>query len=107
VTEGHTTRTVAVTEGDERTERLVRVAPLAVALGVAGNALAVLLTSDRVALSALGRTDPRFLALAMGLALIPWFTNTARTTIWLRFIGHPLSPRERSASSWPARWEPR
>jgi glycosyltransferase 2 family protein len=74
--------------------RLVRPVLLAVAVGVAGNTLFVLLTADRAVLAALGRVDLRCLALAMGLALVPWFTNTVRTTVWLRFVGHPITPRE-------------
>lgn len=72
----------------------MRLVLLAVAVGVAGNALFVLLTTDRAVLTALGRVDLRFLALAMGLALVPWLTNTVRTTIWLRFVGDPITARE-------------
>ena len=75
-------------------ERLFRTAAVVVPLGVLGNLVFTLWTTDRGTLAALGAYPRGYLALAVLLALVPWFTNALRLVIWTRFIGQGLSMRE-------------
>lgn len=69
---------------------LVRAAAVLVPLGVVANVALALATTERGALlAALGRPlGP--LALALGLAVVPWAANTLRLQLWAGFVGHPL-----------------
>jgi uncharacterized protein (TIRG00374 family) len=73
---------------------LLRWALVAIAVGVAGHTVFVLLTTDRHVVSRLVGFDPRYLALALGLTVVPWFTNTGRTLVWTRFVGLDLTPTD-------------
>jgi uncharacterized membrane protein YbhN (UPF0104 family) len=73
---------------------LLRLALIAIAIGVAAHTVFLLLTADRDALRSLAGLDIRYLALALGLTLVPWATNTARTLVWTRFVGLRLTPTE-------------
>lgn len=75
-------------------DRLFRTAAVVVPLGVLGNLLFTLWVTDRATLSALGAFPREYLALAVLLGLVPWFTNALRLVIWTRFIGRGLSMRE-------------
>lgn len=75
-------------------DRLFRTAAVVVPLGVLGNLVFTLWVTDRDTLSALGAFPREYLALAVLLALVPWFTNALRLVIWTRFIGQGLSMRE-------------
>ncbi|CAN5791392.1 flippase-like domain-containing protein [soil metagenome] len=75
-------------------ERLFRTAMIVVPLGVLGNIVFTLYTTDRGTFSALGAFPRHYLALAVILGLVPWFTNAFRLVIWTRFIGYSLSVRE-------------
>ena len=75
-------------------ERLFRTALVVAAVGVLGNLALSLATTDRSLLASLGAFPREYLLLAVGLGLVPWFTNSLRLRIWTHFIGHPLSFRE-------------
>lgn len=77
-----------------RLDRLFRAALFLVPFGVLGNLALSLATTDRGLLASLGAFPREYLLLAVGLGLVPWFTNSLRLRIWTRFIGHPLSFRE-------------
>lgn len=75
-------------------DKLFRTAMIVVPLGVLGNIVFTLYTTDRATFEALGEFPRGYLILAVVLGLIPWFTNAFRLVIWTRFIGHGLSVRE-------------
>jgi uncharacterized protein (TIRG00374 family) len=75
-------------------ERLFRTAMIVVPLGVLGNIVFTLYTTDRGTFAALGAFPRRYLVLAVLLGLVPWLTNAFRLVIWTRFIGYSLSVRE-------------
>ena len=75
-------------------DRLFRTTLVIIPVGVLGNIAFSLLTTERSMLAAL-RSFPRgYLALAVGLALLPWLTNSLRLLIWGRFLGQRLSFRD-------------
>lgn len=59
--------------------------------GILGNVLFTLVTTDRSVLYSLTEFKPHYILLAMGMALIPWVTNTLRVLIWTRFLGYRFS----------------
>lgn len=75
-------------------DRLFRTALVIIPLGVVGNILLSLLTTDRELLAAMDRFPLGYLAAAVGLGILPWFTNALRLLIWTRFLGHGLSYRD-------------
>jgi uncharacterized protein (TIRG00374 family) len=75
-------------------DRLFRTALVLVPFGVLGNLALSLATTDRDLLASLGAFPREYLFLAVGLGLVPWFTNALRLRIWTHFIGHPLSFRD-------------
>lgn len=75
-------------------DRIFRLALVLVPLGVLGNLALSLATTDRDLLASLGAFPREYLLLAVGLGLVPWFTNSLRLLIWTRFIGHFLTFRE-------------
>lgn len=74
--------------------RLFRVSLLLIPLGVLGNVAFSLLTTDRRVLVALEHFPRHYLLLAMGLAFLPWLTNSLRLLLWARFLGSGLDLRE-------------
>src|SRR5690606_25308296 len=74
--------------------RLFRAAMILIPIGVLGNVVFSLLVTDRTLLAALDDFPRGYLALAVALALVPWFTNAGRLLIWTRFLGHRLRYRE-------------
>jgi uncharacterized protein (TIRG00374 family) len=75
-------------------DRLLRAALIVVPLGILGNIVFTLYTTDRGTFAALASFPWQYLALAVVLGLIPWFTNAFRLMIWTHFIGYSLSLRE-------------
>jgi glycosyltransferase 2 family protein len=65
-----------------------------IAIGVLGNIIFSLLVTDRELLRSLGEFPRGYLALAVGLALVPWVTHTLRLHIWTWFLGHRIGVRE-------------
>lgn len=66
-----------------------------VPLGIAGNALFTILTTDGDAVaSALSSIDPRYLVLALAAAVVPWFTHALRMYTWSRFLGNRIPFRD-------------
>jgi uncharacterized protein (TIRG00374 family) len=62
-------------------------------VGVIGHIIFTLLKTDKSILPAIKSFSYEYLALAFILALVPWVANTARLTIWTRFLGkkYPIS----------------
>lgn len=75
-------------------DRLFRTALVIIPLGVIGNIVLSLLTTDRELLTTLHRFPLIYLAGAIALGIFPWFTNALRLFIWTHFLGHRLSYRE-------------
>ncbi len=59
-------------------------------LGVLVLVGATLLTTDFHFLRDVGQVSPWAVALAVGLALVPWVTQALRIGIWTRFVGTPV-----------------
>lgn len=67
-----------------------RVALVIIPLGVLGNLAFTLVGTDRDLLTSLAGFPKTWLLVALGLALVPWLTNTLRLLIWTRFLGYRL-----------------
>ena len=72
-------------------KKYIRLGFLVIVAGILGNVLFTLITTDRSVLDSLVAFKLRYILLAMGMALIPWLTNTLRVLIWTRFLGHRFS----------------
>ena len=70
---------------------LLRAAAWLVPLGVLANVGLALLTTDFHYLREVGRVSAGAVGLTVGLALLPWVTQSLRIGLWTRFIGHPVS----------------
>jgi uncharacterized protein (TIRG00374 family) len=55
-------------------------------IGVLGNILFSFFSTEKEAFFALTSFSPQYLALAILLGIIPWFTNTLRVIIWTHFL---------------------
>lgn len=74
--------------------RIFRTSLFIIPFGVLGNLAFSLLATDRKTLASLASFPRGYLALAVGLALVPWLTNTLRLMIWTRFVGCALAARD-------------
>lgn len=74
--------------------KLFRTTLIMIPIGVLGNIVFSFLVTDRSLLSSLPDLPRGYLFLAVGLGLLPWLTNSLRTLIWTRFLGHRLSLRD-------------
>jgi uncharacterized protein (TIRG00374 family) len=72
-------------------DKLFRTALIIIPIGVVGNVVFSLLFTNRALLAALTSFDRAYLLLALGLGVIPWFTNSLRLLIWTRFLEHQIS----------------
>ncbi len=70
---------------------LLRAAAWLVPLGVLANVGLALLTTDFHYLREVGRVSAGAVGLTVGLALLPWVTQSLRIGLWTRFVGHPIS----------------
>jgi len=75
-------------------DKLFRTTLIMIPIGVLGNIVFSFLTTDRDLLSSLPGLPRGYLVLAVVLGLVPWLTNSLRTLIWTRFLGHRLSLRD-------------
>lgn len=80
--------------------KALRLVLVAVVLGVGINVALTLLTKDRRSLTAIEHIAPQYLALALGLALVPWVCEALRLTIWARFFGKRLSLKDGLICVW-------
>ena len=71
----------------------IRLALWALPLAALGNIIFFLWALDGRPLSSIAER-PWLLALAAGLALVPWITNVLRLAIWCRFLGVPLELKQ-------------
>lgn len=67
-----------------------RIALVLIPLGVLGNLAFSLLATDRDVLAALDDFPRQWLAVALGLTLLPWLTRPLRLLIWTRFLGYRI-----------------
>jgi glycosyltransferase 2 family protein len=88
------TRSDAGTRRPPTIAQIVRIALILIPLGVIGNVIFALATTERELLAALTEFSPAYLLLALGLAVFQWLPATLRILIWTRFLGHRMSPRE-------------
>ena len=84
----------AAAEGPRGLQRLFKTALVIIPIGVLGNIAFSLLVTDREMLRALDEFPRQYLLLAVGLALVPWLTNTLRLILWTHFLGFKLRFRE-------------
>lgn len=75
------------------TRRLLYAAAWLIPVGVLLNVCVALLTTDFHFLREIGRVTPTAAVAAVGLALLPWATQSLRIGIWTRFVGHPVGFR--------------
>ncbi len=75
-------------------DRVFRAMLFIVPLGVLGNIAFSLAITDRSLLASLGEFPRHYLLLAVGLALVPWFTNALRLMIWTDFLDHRIRFRD-------------
>ncbi|WP_412067922.1 lysylphosphatidylglycerol synthase transmembrane domain-containing protein [Rubrivirga sp. IMCC43871] len=75
------------------TRRLLHAAAWLIPAGVLINVGVALLTTDAHFLEDIGRVTPLAVCVAVGLALLPWATQSLRIGIWTRFVGHPVGFR--------------
>jgi glycosyltransferase 2 family protein len=75
-------------------DRVFRAMLFIVPLGVLGNVVFSLAITDRSLLGSLAEFPRGYLGLAIGLALVPWLTNTLRLMIWTDFLDHRLRFRD-------------
>lgn len=80
--------------GRGRMDRVFRTSMLVIAVGVLGNIAFSLLVTDRELLLSLAEFPRSYLALAVGLSLVPWVTHTLRLHLWTWFLGHRIGVRE-------------
>ena len=72
-------------------KQIVRISIILLLIGVMGNIIFSLLTTERSVLDSLNAINLAYLLLAAVLALVPWFTNTLRVMIWTNFLGKRFS----------------
>lgn len=75
-------------------DRVFRTSLVFVPIGVLANLALSWFATDHSVLRSLGELDRTYLWLAMGLALVPWFTNAVRLLVWARFVGYPITFRD-------------
>ena len=68
--------------------KVLRLALVLIPLGVLGNLAFTFLATDGDVLAALGELPRTWILVALGLALVPWLTNTLRLLLWTRFLGY-------------------
>ena len=71
-------------------DKIVKPLLIIVIVGVVGNLVFCLWTTDRQKLAELLRFDGRYLFLAMLLTLVPLLGHTVRTIMWTRFLGYRI-----------------
>lgn len=75
-------------------DRIFRTALIIIPIGVIGNVAFSLLVTDRELLTMVAGFPRGYLAIALLLGIIPWFTNALRLLIWTRFLGHGVGFRD-------------
>jgi len=63
-------------------------------LGVIGNVLFCLMAVDRETFHAALRVKPGYLAVALLLSIVPWFTGSLRLFLWGKFLGGKIRYRD-------------
>lgn len=71
----------------QRIDVLVRRLFFLVPLGIAGNVIFTLATTDQGVLASVVRLSPGHVITAMIFAVVPWFTDAARMSVWSAFLG--------------------
>ncbi len=77
-------------QGEFKLVRIFRLLAIIIPLAIAGNIIYVLLSSKLATLKALIDFHPGYLALAVIMILVPWFTQSSRLFLWSRVFGRQL-----------------
>lgn len=75
-------------------DRVFRTSLILVPIGVLANVWWSWYATDHSVFASLGSLPRKYLYLAIVLALVPWFTNSLRLLIWIRFIGGRMRFRD-------------
>ncbi len=76
------------------TDKLLNKLFFLIPLGVIVNVLFCLTAVDRVAFRAALHVTPSYLAIAMLLSIVPWFTCSLRLFLWSKFLGGKMRYRD-------------
>jgi uncharacterized membrane protein YbhN (UPF0104 family) len=71
-------------------EQLFRKLFFLIPIGIIGNILFYLTTTDRHVLASVLHFSPVYFAAAMLLGIVPWFTGSLRLFLWSRFLGNRI-----------------
>ena len=77
-----------------RAEKLFSKLFFLIPIGVIGNVLFCLMAIDRTAFHAALRFKPAYLAIALILSIVPWFTGSLRLFLWGKFLGGKIHYRD-------------
>lgn len=75
-------------------KKALKVLFVLIPLGVTANIIFSLLKSDKNVFHILNQFSFEYLLLAIGLALVPWITNSIRLKLWTKFFNTDLPVRE-------------
>ncbi len=78
----------------ELVNMLFRKLIIIIPIGIIGNVVYCLATTDKQMLASVARVHPVYLAGAALLSIVPWFTGSFRLFTWSRFLGQPLRYRD-------------
>lgn len=78
----------------ERLDKFFRKLLFLIPIGIIGNVVYCLVTTDRQALASIVHFHAGYLLLAALLSIVPWFTGSLRMFTWSRFLGQSLSYRD-------------
>lgn len=84
------TVTLSALRSPEWMDRLFQKLFFLIPVGIIGNIIFYLFTSDRDVLASLMHFSPWYFALAMVLSIVPWFTGSLRLFMWSRFLGKSI-----------------
>ncbi len=78
----------------ELVNTLFRKLMIIIPIGIIGNLVYCLATTDTQMLASIAHVHPVYLAGAALLSIVPWFTGSFRLFTWSRFLGQPLRYRD-------------
>ncbi len=78
----------------ELVNTLFRKLMIIIPIGIIGNLVYCLATTDRQMLASIAHVHPLYLAGAALLSIVPWFTGSFRLFTWSQFLGQPLRYRD-------------
>lgn len=78
----------------KQVNKLFRKLLILIPVGIIGNVIYCLITTDKQMLASVVHFHPGYLLGAALLSVVPWFTGSFRLFTWSRFLGKPLSYRD-------------